>query len=139
MLMMSQLCGFGAAQVPSGGDVVPDAINITNISGTDAVQSNSVTISGINQAITIRAAFSSVGGLATSMIYLFRNGVIVDSDSPITNGGAIEGAFVAGDVLQFEVEVSGAPGQSRSGTVTLTNQSDAGTVIDTFTFGVTCS
>lgn len=137
MLNLTQLTGFGGGST-TPADVTPDAIDITNISGTDFVLSNVVSISGINQSIVLRATCSSASGAATGEIAQLRNGAEISS-ALMTNGSFCEGSFVNGDTLRFAVEVSGSPGQGRTCTVTLSNQSDGGAVIDTFTAQATAS
>ena len=117
------------------GDRTPDALNWANVGPGSAPQNNGArTIAGVNAPITLRAAissFSSTGGGARTL-QIYRNGVSVAS---VTAAAAafVEASFSAGDTCYFLAsQTTPGSGNNWSGTVTVTNQSDAAAVLDTF-------
>jgi hypothetical protein len=113
--------------VSTGSDVTPGAANWTNItnyrgSGT----TNSQTITGLDTPVTFRASWTTSGD--TNIGYWTKNGVaeaagVSPRDVVINNN----------TTLTFTVETLATPA-STSGTVTVTNLSDGGASIDTFTY-----
>lgn len=122
---------YGATAVTP--DYTPDAVNWNNISGSYTVgtelDTNTQTITGINETITIRFARStSAGALA-----VWKNG---SSAGVVPSGGNVEINFVSGDTIFFRWTV---PNGVANPTVTITNQSDGGATLDTFTINTTGS
>lgn len=113
-----------------GSDQTPAAVNWANISGSVAASNANQTISGINVPIVLRATISSAaGGGSPRVLGNSLTGAVCDLD----NGEYFEVTVTNGQALHFTVIVDGA----RSCTVTITNQSDAGAVLDTFTVSMT--
>lgn len=118
----------------SGGstDVTPAAVNWANISvtasGVAAGSNADQTITAINAQITLDISWTGTGATFTYI----KNGMapvsIVSGDDVIMN---------AGDYLHFACQRT-TTGTS-SGTVTVTNVTDASTVLDTFTYSLTVS
>lgn len=128
-------------------DPHPNAVNWANISGStnDAsfyLSNAALTIGGINQAITIRATTSNVtksGNIvADSRLAVHRNGVHVHNSTTINNGAWTEATVTNGQTLQFFAHAGTSAGTAGiSYTVTVTNQSAGGAVLDTFTVNQT--
>jgi hypothetical protein len=120
-----------------GSDFTPSALNWGNISVTDTstgYENNSAsvqTLAAIDNVITLRAAWTSTSGNPAKGQW-FKNGVAVQSPTltPITVNASV------GDQLYFAVYVAYTfpSGNYDTGTVTVTNDSDGGAAIDTFTF-----
>lgn len=107
-----------------GSDATPAAVDWTDANGDVFAFTNSQTISGINTPISLKVTWTGLG-------LVFVNDA--SGYFSISNGGT----FVAtnGDVVSFGVQNSGGAGVI--GTVTITNLSDASTVLDTFNYDVT--
>lgn len=122
-----------------GSDVTPTAVNWGNITITDAavgVENNAAsaqTLAGIDAQITVRAAWTSSSGSPAKGRW-YKNGAAVGERvaTPCDVNAAL------GDALYFELSARNSPtvGNYDSGTVTVTNQSDGGAGLDTFTFEV---
>lgn len=137
MLRVNQLIGFGS---DGEADVTPDAIAFANISGNDDVETSVENVTGINQAITLRGTISGLGGSGTGAISIKKNGSVQSTDASIANGDYVEASYVSGDTISFLLSNTGTTGQTKTGTVTVTNRTDVGTpTLDTFTFSVTVS
>lgn len=137
MLALTQLAGFGVSAIAGGPpDVTPDPIDITGINESAGsgflAFSGSASITGINQTVSLRATISGVSGAASATLRQYRNGVQTDSVA-VTAGADTEVTYVAGNTLSFGVVTTGAPGNSKSFTVTITNQTDGGATLDAFT------
>ena len=117
--------------VTPGSDVTPTAVNWANISeSTTGTGSNATqTIAAIDAPITLRASWTSSG--STPTIYVYRNGALLTSSST----SPIDFSVTVGQTVNFAVSVPSSG--SASGTVTVTNQSDAAATLDTFTYSVT--
>lgn len=120
---VSNLGAYGVGDPPP--DIVPNAVNWANISDTDNRAENSnQTISGIDVTITLEATCTDPD------ITIF----------PIVNGTTLNaGPFTvdSGDTVRFEAFHSQQSAQS--GTVTVANNSDGGTTLDTFTVSLAAS
>jgi hypothetical protein len=109
-----------------GSDVTPDAINFNNIVAFASFgTTNTVTISGIDAPITLRATWTASG--TPILGYWYVNGALVSigtspRDVTVTNGATV--------YFRAYMTDEGAS----TGTVTVTNQSDGGATLDTFTF-----
>lgn len=117
---MGILSGGGSG----GGDVTPAPLNWTNANGDILAFTNNQTLSGINAKISLKVSWTGSG-----TVLVQQNGTI----GPIANGAAFQA--VNTDLIAFGVQ-NGAGG-TVTGTVTITNQSDSNTVLDTFTYTVT--
>lgn len=117
--------------VTPGSDVTPTAVNWANISeSTTGTGSNATqTIAAIDAPITLRASWTSSG--STPTLYVYRNGALLASSST----SPIDFTVSVGQTVNFAVSVPSSG--SASGTVTVTNQSDAAATLDTFTYAVT--
>lgn len=121
--------------VSTGSDVTPDALNWGNISQTGTGSAVSATtsalaIAGIDTPITLRASWDTFGdGNRGAWV---KNGV--------TQGGGsapLDVTVNVGDTLAFRMAlITGPTPESSSGTVTVTNVSDSGAAIDTFTYNL---
>lgn len=122
-----------------GSDVTPDSLNWGNITATDTINgvgSNSgseQTLAGIDAQITLRAVWTSTSSSPAKGQWI-KNGAAVQSvqASPVTVNVSL------GDKVYFSMSArnSGTAGNYDSGTVTVTNDTDGGASIDTFTFAV---
>lgn len=110
----------------SGADPTPDAIAFNNIvSYTFFGATNTVNISGIDQPITLRAAWVASG---TPIVgYWYVNGALQAYGSSPLEVTVTNGSTVYFAAYQTTTGAS-------TGTVTVTNQSDSGATLDTFTF-----
>ena len=128
-------------------DFVPTAVNWANISGStnDAsfyLANPEQTISGVNKPIVIRATISNVvkssNIVSSSRLDFQRNGAYVHDTSGIGNGFWTQATLTSGQVCRFIAHAGTSAGTGTlSYTVTVTNQSTGGTVLDTFTVNQT--
>lgn len=110
----------------SGADPTPAAIAFDNIVAyTFFGTTNTVSISGIDQPITLRATWAASGTPING--YWYVNGALVAYGS-----SPLEVTVTSGATVYFMAYMT-TTGAS-TGTVTVTNQSDAGATLDTFTF-----
>jgi hypothetical protein len=125
-----------AGMMRSGADVTPNAINWTNATGGLGVaDTGSQTVLGINTGITLRATLSSVsitgGGSCTLVARV--NGA---NQTPVTvsNGATVDmTGVVASDLTLWRSQASGGASGTITYTATVTNVTDGGAAIDTFT------
>ena len=125
---------FDEGNAAGGGDVTPDAINWGDISVTSGsgIETHSAqTLAGIDSPIVLRAAWTSSSASPTKGQWI-KNGVAVQAPqlSPV------EVTASAGDQLAWQTycAYTHPSGNYDTGTVTVTNQSDGGASLDTFTF-----
>ena len=110
----------------TGSDVTPGAIAFNDVTSYRGhATTNTVTIGGTDTPVTLRATWTG-GGSG----YWVKNGVTQSGGVSPTNV-----SISTGDTLAFRVECGSAPA-SESGTVTITNVSDGGAAVDTFTYYV---
>lgn len=131
----------------NNADYVPNPVNWPNISGStnDAsfyLANSEQGMWGINQTITVRATISNyvkTGNIVSSSRLDFqRNGVYVHDTSGLGNGYWTEATFSVGQTGRFIAHVGTSAGTGTvSYTVTVTNQSAGGAVLDTFTVNQT--
>lgn len=137
---MSVVLFLDSGDAASGGtDVTPSALNWGNISVTDTstgYESNLAseqTLAAIDTQITLNAAWTSTSGSPAKGQWI-KNGVAVQSLAltPVTVNASV------GDKLYFKMFAGYTYplGNYDTGTVTVTNLSDGGAAIDTFTFTV---
>lgn len=121
-----------------GSDVTPDALNWGNIAvtGVGGYETNAATVqtlAGIDALITLNAAWTSSSASPARGQWI-KNGAAVQapSASPVTVTAKV------GDQLYFAVYAAYTfpSGNYDTGTVTVTNLTDGGAAIDTFTFAV---
>lgn len=124
---------FGAAAGQTAGDVTPAAVNWANITSPTNVNADQ-TISSIGVPITLRATVSGAGGTGAITIGVWVNGSAVAAIPAPSDGSSVEWSVVSGDTVHFACTIFGG---TRTGTVTVTNQSDGGASLDTFTYNVT--
>lgn len=113
--------GAGAGGGSGGADVTPNALNWSSISSTYIGSNETLTIGGINATITLSVVATGAGD-----IYYSKNGVTTLCGATMT--------VANGDTLAWLAGASG--GVTVSGTVTITNLSDAGAAIDSFNYDV---
>lgn len=142
-------------------DLIPNSVDWTNISsytsddsGFNSAPSNTQTITGISNSITLNISTTNWGCLTTSgsasvELRILKNSVLDQSLNIAHNSsGASNGTFAANanivvnenDTIQFDFQlsvdaISAASGET-TGTITVKNSSVDNTVLDTFTFGV---
>jgi hypothetical protein len=121
---MSILLAVFGALSSATADVTPNAVNWADISGTSgpgSVNANQ-TINGIDTTITISASNSGPG----TLLYDLNGAGFVAYTAPfgVTNGQTLRWQITSdlGEV---------------NGTITVTNDSDSSTTLDTFTYSVT--
>lgn len=114
-------------------DYTPDAVNWGNISGDTPASNADQTITGVNQTLNLRATCGTASGSATGTLRAYVNGANTASVT-ISTGAQVNFTATVNDLVHFACTASGSPGDTRSaGTVTVTNQSDGGATLDTFT------
>lgn len=119
-ILLAAFAGMSAAP-----DVTPNAVNWGNITGATSGSNANQTLSGTSLSITVSLSLSAPGSFEYSLA-----------------GGAFE-AYVApfvvdsvtGQTLRWQCSTD--PGIPISGTATVTNDTDAGATLDTFTFNLT--
>lgn len=116
----------------SGGvDVIPNPTpDWTDISGASPGQTNTQTISGINTSIILRIE-SDYNGFGQFRIFINDVGYNLDTD--IETNGFSDQTVNNGDVVYFSRSSAG----NVSETVTVKNNSDNNTVLDTFSITLT--
>lgn len=122
-ILLSLLAALG------NSDTTPNAVNWGNIgpvatSGTNANQ----TITGCDRSITLSASGVGVG---VTLQYSLAGGAFATYSAPFSVDAA------AGQTLRWQVAAI-LPG-TQTGTITVTNDSDGGATLDTFTYSVTGS
>jgi hypothetical protein len=117
------LAAFGAMGAPA--DVTPNAVNWADISSATSPAANAnQTIDGCSTSITISITNSGSG------IVEYR----LDSGSYVTYTVPFSVDALTGQTLNWQV--SAVAGQV-TGTITVINDSDSSTTLDTFTYDVT--
>ena len=111
------------ANAAGGGDIIPAAINFTDVSvtsGSGIETTNEVTFSGLTSPITVRAAWTSTSSSPTKARW-YKSGAPVASPA-LTS---IEATIINGDKLRWETYAAYThpSGNYDSGTVTVTNES----------------
>lgn len=129
----------------SGGnssDVVPDAVNWTDISGSVAGngiprQGNSQTITGINTPITLRATITgfSSGGTGIRQLQVDVNGSV--STVAAAANATLDFNVSNGQAVIFGGTQNTTTSSSWGGLITVTNQSNGGVTLDSFNLSVT--
>jgi hypothetical protein len=107
----------------SNADYTPDSINFNNLGPGDTL-GNTVTVTGINQTITVRFAGSYTNGTAT----VYKNSI---SQGNVPSSGNLDVSCVNNDTLRIDYAdtlQSGTP--SIGGTINVTNESDGGALLD---------
>jgi hypothetical protein len=130
LLKLTHLAGFAAG----AADVKPNAIDFTDISAigeTASAMTNTVTITGIDVPIALRLTLSSAMSVF-NIVDVFRNGVAVGQG---TSGTTIDVTVTNGQTLEYAF-TNAADATTWSGTATLSNLTDANTVLDTFTYAL---
>lgn len=108
-----------------GGDVTPNAVNWANISSASSPAANAnQTVNGCSRSITISAANSGSGFLEYRL----------DSGSYVTYSAPFSVNALAGQTLNWRISAFAG---TVTGTITVTNDSDSSTTLDTFTYDVT--
>ena len=111
-------------------DVTPDAVNWNDLStGGSTATTNTQTISGISQAITLRATFTEDRDNYT--LQAIVNGSLVGS--PVSSPGNFTFTVSNNDTVAFRA----SGGETRSSSATITNTSDGDAVLDTFGIDLT--
>lgn len=112
---------------PSSNDVIPNALNWTNINGMSIGITNTQTISGISTGITLRIE-SNYNGTGNFDVYV--NDVQYDLTFDIDTYGFYNHVVNNGDTIYF---YRSSAGFVPTETVTVKNASDNNTILDTFT------
>jgi hypothetical protein len=132
MLKLTQLAGFGSGG--GGTDATPDAIDFNNIADaglTASAGTNVATITGIDTTITLRLTLTSaMSGLRVVSVY--RDGGFVSQGS---SGSTIDVTMTNGQTLQYFF-TNAQDLTTWSGTATVSNLSDGGATLDTFTYSL---
>ena len=134
MLKLTQFIGFGSGG-GGGTDATPDAIDFNDISDSGFVASaftNVVTIGGVDTTITLRVSLTS-GMTSFRLVDVYRDGTFVSQGS---SGSTIDVDVTNGQTLQYAFTNS-QNSTTWSGTATVTNLSDGGATLDTFTYTLT--
>ena len=119
------ILALAAAGIASSGDVTPNAVNWTDISSASSPAANAnQTVNGCSRSITISAANSGFGFLEYRL----------DSGSYVTYSAPFSVNALAGQTLNWRISAFAG---TVTGTITVTNDSDASTTLDTFTYDVT--
>ena len=130
MLTLTHLIGFGSGG--GGTDATPNAIDFNDISDValdPAASTNTVTITGIDTTITLRLTLTSaMSGLR--LVYVYRDSGFVGSGS---SGTTFDVAMTNGQTLFYSF-FNAQDNSTWSGTATVSNLSDGGAVLDTFTY-----
>ena len=139
MLHLNRLSGFGAGGDSGPPDSIPDSISgvfadisVLQDSPTDATGSTgNATISGINQTITVRLTVTT-SFTASYKGQVFVAGVQQGSDQ--TSGTTLDCTITNGQTLSYTLINTQNGANTWSGTGTVSNESDGGTTLDTFTY-----
>ena len=129
MLKLTHLAGFA---VGGGPDATPDPIDFVDIADagvTASAGTNVVSITGIDTTITLRLTLTSAMA-AQQIVHVFRDGIEVATG---VAGTTIDIDVANNQTLQYFF-TNAADNTTWSGTATLTNLSDAGATLDSFTY-----
>lgn len=107
----------------SSVDVTPNAVNWNDVVSSVSATTNTVTITGINTAINLSISHT---GYATGAFSVYKNGTEFD----LTNDNPYTLSVSNNDQVYFFYVGSG---EESTVSVTVTNDSDGNTVLDTFT------
>jgi hypothetical protein len=121
---------FWGANGAGSSDQTPAAMNWGNLAGSGAQTNANQTVSSIDVPILLRAAFSSLSGSGTGEQTVYVNDVLVDTVTPVLGGSTSEFLVESGDTVHFGAQTYEA---NRTWTTTITNLSNAGAAVDTFT------
>ncbi len=130
MLKLTQLAGFGSGG--GGTNATPDAIAFSDVSDsglTASAGTNVVTITGIDTTITLRLTLTEAMA-ANRTVLIYRDSVFLTYGS---SGTTIDVALINGQTLQYHF-VNSANVSEWEGTATVSNVSDGGAILDTFTY-----
>ena len=119
----------------TASDITPDAISFADISISDddgVALTDTVTISGITEPVILQLALSSAMS-ADRVIDVNRSGSFIGSYG---SGSVILIEVSNGDTLYF-IFTNGQDGSTWGGTATLTNSTDGGAAVDSFTYSLT--
>ncbi|MDZ4739130.1 MAG: hypothetical protein SGJ03_04420 [Alphaproteobacteria bacterium] len=132
MLHLTQLSGF--ASHSAAADVTPDPITIPNIADAGFVASaqiNTVTITGIDASVTLRLTLSAAMSPQRT-VDAWRDGTLAGQG---TAGSTIDVTLTNTQTLHYTF-TNATDLTTWSGTATLTNLTDANTVLASFTFNL---
>lgn len=124
----------GLTDAPS--DVTPNPLNWANVPSGVSPQSNAdQTISGLSPgvSITLRATLSAgTYGAGIKSFNVYKNSVLNGSVTP-ANGATLDVTVQNGDTVHYEDTKGGTSGTAWDATTNVTNITDGGAAIDTFT------
>lgn len=123
-------------------DYTPDPLNWfdAGLSTPDSVvwaDTNTLTISGINQPITLRGTLSNSTGTGAGELEIWVNGQWRGGSTNENNGSWTAATVNNGDQVMWRVYIQGNGYRYRNVTVTVTNQTTGGQALDTFNVGLT--
>lgn len=121
-----------------GGDVTPGAVNWDNIANVGELRRGvgynaAVTFSAITSPIQLKATWTSTSPNQALGVFIKNGtGMTSESSSPVYVNVS------NGDMVYFWMTSLITPGVGNydTGTVTVTNESDGGATLDTFTFAI---
>lgn len=119
-ILMSLIATLGGSS-PAAADVTPNAVNWANVSGPNPQSNANQTVNGCSGTINISTTNSSIG-----ILYYSLDGAAFTAYS-----GAFSVDALTGQTLRWQIAGVG------SGTITVINDSDSGTTLDTFTYTTT--
>ena len=117
------LIAFAATGIGGGGaaaDVTPNAVNWANASGGDPQSNANQTVNGCSGSIVLSTTNSGAGTLSYSL----------DGAGFVSYSGPFSVDALTGQTLRWQL--AGAT----AGTITVKNDSDSGTTLDTFTYAL---
>jgi hypothetical protein len=133
MLKLTQLIGFGSGS-GGGTDGTPNAIDFNDISDVSldpAASTNTVTITGIDTTITLRLTLTSAMS-GFRLVYVYRDSIFFAGGS---SGTTIDVDLTNGQTLSYTF-FNSQDNTTWSGTATVSNLTDGGAVLDTFTYSL---
>ena len=132
MLHLTQFAGFGAQS--AAADVTPNPINIPNIADAGFVasaQTITAAITGIDAGVNLRLTLSSAMSPERT-VDVYRDGTPAGQG---TAGSTIDVTLTNTQTLHYAFS-NAADLTTWSGTATLTNLTDANTILASFTFNL---
>lgn len=117
------------------GDVTPNAVNWSQLTGGGTANSNSQTITGIDTSINLLLEYSDNTVSSSSFLYSKNGGadVTIDSSVPNTTTSANINGIVNNDAIVFRYSSTAEDPPGSTISVTVKNASDGNAVLDTFT------
>lgn len=110
--------------------------SLTSPDSTVWADTNTVTITGINQPITLRGTVSNSTGTGAGELEVWVNGAWRGGSTNLNNGSWTAATVNNGDQVMWRGYIQGSGYRYRNFNVTVSNQTTGGQTLDTFNIGL---